>query len=193
MFFCRTSCLRCTRKTDELCGVNTLYTLPTAYKQNGQEIPIWGGMEVFNSMDAAKKFADVDGRVQLVRVADNAQLKAMLAPGKEFASGGASLYVRVEKTCPAFYARWDDDDELTHHEIWTDVPRGKTKTSASLWQDAEGNLNPRVKFNIYKPTKRSEEGQMVLVRPGTSGVRADSSEVGGSTPLSQSGSAISST
>ncbi|CAN0535528.1 unnamed protein product [Ectocarpus sp. 12 AP-2014] len=152
-----------------------LYTIPKMkYAMNGPEIPIWGDMEIHLSPAEARESlrADpVDGAVRLIRVADSAQLKQMLVPGKEFVAPGATLYMRVAKTCPAYYARWESSDPFTHHEILSEVPRDKKKSDThALWFDAEDNPKTPIKLRIYKGVTDTSEAQPVLVRPGGSAV-----------------------
>ncbi|CAN0342282.1 unnamed protein product [Ectocarpus sp. 13 AM-2016] len=152
-----------------------LYTIPKMkYAMNGPEIPIWGDMEIHLSPAEARESlrADpVDGAVRLIRVADSAQLKQMLVPGKEFVAPGATLYMRVAKTCPAYYTRWESSDPFTHHEILSEVPRDKKKSDThALWFDAEDNPKTPIKLRIYKGVTDTSEAQPVLVRPGGSAV-----------------------
>ena len=157
----------------------TLHTVPgRSYGVNGPEIPIWGSMEIHLSVKDAQKSLPtegVDGAVRLVRVADFTQLQAMLLPGKEFLRTGANLYVRVAKTCPAFYARWDSSDVVTHHELWSEVRRNKQSDPKLLWLDAENNPKTPIKFNIYRNIQSSSDGQAVLVRPGANAVQTSDS------------------
>lgn len=164
-------------------GEYMLHTTPKKrYAINGPEIPIWGSMEIHLSATDAKNSLlaeEDDGAVRLVRVADFAQLKAMLVTGKEFLQPGANLYVRVAKTCPAFYARWESNDEDTHHEIWSEVSRNNTADDAKfLWFDAENNPKTPIKLNIYRVIPSSSSGQPVLVRTGAAAVQADYGEGG---------------
>ena len=157
----------------------TLHTVPgRSYGVNGPEIPIWGSMEIhFSVKDAQKPLPTegVDGAVRLVRVADFTQLQAMLLPGKKFLRTGANLYVRVAKTCPAFYARWDSSDVVTHHKLWSEVRRNKQSDPKLLWLDAENNPKTPIKLNMYRKIQSSSDGQAVLVRPGANAVQTSDS------------------
>lgn len=76
------------------------------YDIHASEIRIWGTMEIFNSPAEATESLEaediVGSGIRLIRVADHDELKAMLQRGKEVLQGGANLYVRVARTCPAF-------------------------------------------------------------------------------------------
>lgn len=75
------------------------------------EISIWGNIVVFNSPDEAlQSLSEEEKReqyIRLVKIASNRQLKATLIPSKELCQLTASLYLRLDNTCPFYHITWE--------------------------------------------------------------------------------------
>lgn len=73
------------------------------------DLLVWGDLIVYNTPKAAIESLDQDDvdeeYVRLLRIATNAQLQIMLEPGTERCTPEAALYLRVDKSCPIFWAR----------------------------------------------------------------------------------------
>ena len=116
------------------------------YPVQSHEIPIWGKPVIFDTrqLALASLKPEEDGTdlqfVRLVLVADYDLLKRMCAKKEVVRSREAGLYAKVAKTCPAYYAMWDDSPKgHAAHEICSYLKRSDMRqTLPRYFVDKEG-------------------------------------------------------
>lgn len=125
------------------------------------DVLVWGDLIVYSSPVAAKNSLssdDIDEEyVRLLRIATNAQLQLMLEPGTERCTPEAALYLRVDKTCPIFWARWNSRTSKADLDICCDIPQRGTRTKilAKVGFCEDGSGGVKVRHARNKPTSTS--------------------------------------
>lgn len=170
----------------------------TAYKADTHDIPIWGKVVVYDSMQQALDSLNIEERstdlqfVRLVQVADNDLLKRMCTKWEIVRNPDAGLYLQIAPTCPAYYATCDQEEgknkSTALHEIASYVQRtdNREKLINSFVDDQVGVPAP-VKLVVVRRINASANGVAVRVSPGVSVVH-DAKGDGSSNEPSQQGS-----
>lgn len=161
------------------------------YKINDSDIPIWGDAVVYDTRQAALNSLDPDDDnvdlqfVRLVLVADTNLLKRLCIASKEIVrSAEAGLYLKVARTCPAYYAMWEEDStETTHHEVYSYLKRtSKREALLNAFIDKAGGVPAPARLGVFKGIDGATPGVVMRVNPGVSVVRkgwCDESSAGG--------------
>ncbi|CAN0423878.1 unnamed protein product, partial [Ectocarpus sp. 12 AP-2014] len=173
----------------------------TSYKADTNDIPIWGKVVVYDSMQQALESLNIEERstdlqfVRLVQVADNDLLKRMCTKNEIVRNPDAGLYLQIAPTCPAYYASCDQEEgknskkSTAMHEVASYLQRtdNRAKLINSFVDDQVGVPAP-VKLVVVRRIKASAHGVAVRVSPGVSVVHDDAKGDGSSNEPSQQGS-----
>ncbi|CAN0282683.1 unnamed protein product, partial [Ectocarpus sp. 4 AP-2014] len=114
------------------------------------DLLVWGDLIVYSSPNAASQSMDSDEVdeefVRLLRIATNAQLQLMLEPGTERCTPEAALYLRVDKTCPIYWTRWNKKSKADL-DICCDIPQRGTRVKildkVGFGDDGSGGVKVR--------------------------------------------------
>jgi hypothetical protein len=115
------------------------------------DLLVWGDLVVYPSPGAAKDSLDQDAVdeefVRLLRIASTAQLQIMLEPGTERCTPEAALYLRVDPTCPVFWARYNSKKKEADLDVCCDIPqrgdRAKIVAKVVFCEDGSGGVKVR--------------------------------------------------
>jgi len=101
-----------------------------SYKPKENAIPLWGELVIYDSpADALERLEEHpdDTKLDFVRVvlvADAVLLGRMCKHGSEvLSSTEAGLYLEVHPSCPAYFARWNEDPKITTHDVQNSLDR----------------------------------------------------------------------
>lgn len=138
------------------------------------DILIWGDLVVYTSPEEAIESLSNDcvdeQLVRLLMIADNAQLRLMLEAGVELCSAGASLYLRVDPSCPIYWMRWDPVKTNADLDISCAIPhRGSRETmlnQVATNPDGEGGVRARHARNKPSETSTNKDQRPLLVNTG---------------------------
>lgn len=91
------------------------------------DLLVWGDLVVYPSPSAARDSLHQDAIdeafVRLLRIATHSQLQIMLEPGTERCTPEAALYLRVDRTCPVYWARYNSDKKEAHLDVCCEIPQ----------------------------------------------------------------------
>ena len=106
----------------------------------GSFIPVWGEVLVMDSRVAARQLVASTPKIEqkyvrLVQMASTPEIRRMLLPGKEVCGQRTGLYIRVARTCPLYYARWEADESVACLELLSTMKATSTRPD---WLEALG-------------------------------------------------------
>lgn len=115
------------------------------------DLLVWGELVVYPSPHAAKESLPQEcldeEYVRVLRIATNAQLQLMLEPGTERCTTEAALYLKVDMTCPIYWARWNSTKSKADLDISCDIPqrgsRAKVLEKVGFSEDGSGGVKVR--------------------------------------------------
>ncbi|CAN0497650.1 unnamed protein product [Ectocarpus sp. 12 AP-2014] len=136
-----------------------------SYGPGERTLLVWGHMVVYDTKEEAAGSlcpdADAAGYVRLIRALDHEELQATCLPGKEFlGSQTSALYMRVDETCPMYYAKCAPDEDCRYPVVFStcrprdmssyDQMAGVWKAGAHEIAQDSGNLGCPVRVQMFK-------------------------------------------
>ncbi|CAB1107040.1 unnamed protein product [Ectocarpus sp. CCAP 1310/34] len=158
----------------------TLFALDAQrYNVGASDLPVWGEYIVSDSLEEAyasiKPDDDAENLqyVRLLHVADTQLLRRMCKEAEEsVVSEDAGLYLRVAKSCPAFYALWDEsEDNAGTHEVRNRCARTDSTSNLVAKFRGTGSTEFPVFLKVCQEIAAKNRGRGVHVQPGLSVVR----------------------